>query len=240
MCFLFTCGFLHVCGRGSVFVFVTAHVCVCVCVCVSVCPLPSDLWGLSSSASSLSLLAWRMNGPLSALPQPLLLALSLSNYLSSSLSPTSLYLISPHALPLHAPCHPHFLLPGTILSLCSLSWFDPYFPCSVTPPLRYCTDLLVSSVALGCALTRSWPLIWFQVHFIWMRSIPFGDSVSMLYLLSLPRLMFQWMDVEFALIWHSWEQMSPEYLFHIFLCFMYFYDFRHWVCFKTYTLMFPK
>lgn len=41
------------------------------CVCVNV--RAGDLWGLSSSASSLSLLARRMNGLLSGLPQPLLL-----------------------------------------------------------------------------------------------------------------------------------------------------------------------
>lgn len=41
-----------------------------------------------------------------------------SNYLSSSLSSLSLhlsYLISPHALPVQVPCHPHFLFPDLIL-----------------------------------------------------------------------------------------------------------------------------
>lgn len=64
------------------------QVCVCAplraCVCVNV--RASDLWGLSSSASSLSLLARRMNGLLSGLPPPLLqLPLKLPFFFSSVL-----------------------------------------------------------------------------------------------------------------------------------------------------------
>jgi len=115
---------------------VCACVCVCVCACVCVCVCvfaESDLWGLSSTASSLSLLAWRMNGPLSTLPQPLLLvslslALSLSHTLSLSLKlpfflsvlPSLYYLISPHA-PSSA-CTLSSSLPFTSRPLTRLMW----------------------------------------------------------------------------------------------------------------------
>lgn len=82
------------------------------------CTLQSDLWGLSSSASSLSPLAWRMNGPLSALPHPPpLRSLKLPFFFSVLPFWFHLhYLISPHALPLHAPCHLRCLLRRPVLS----------------------------------------------------------------------------------------------------------------------------
>lgn len=126
------------------------HACVCECMCVCECVLPSDLWGLSSSASSLSLLAWRMNGPLSALPQPLLLV-SLSNYLSSS-PPSPLFTSVLSYLPTcsSSACTLSSSLPFIPAHplLRSLSWFDPYFPCFVTPPSPSVTaksDLLSGS-----------------------------------------------------------------------------------------------
>lgn len=108
-----------------------------VCLCVRVCALNSDLWGLSSSASSLSPLAWRMNGPLSALPQPpLLRSLKLPFFFSVLPFWFHLqYLISPHALPLHAPCHPHFLLPQPILSHARLVDLIPLCLFCATLPL---------------------------------------------------------------------------------------------------------
>lgn len=51
------------------------------------CVFPGDLWGLSSSASSLSPLAWRMNGPLSARPQPPPLVSLKLPFFSSSILP---------------------------------------------------------------------------------------------------------------------------------------------------------
>lgn len=137
----------------------------CFTVCMCVCVLPSDLWGLSSSASSLSLLAWRMNGPLSALPQPLLLlSLSLKLPFFFSILPF-LFVSALSYLPTcssSAPCHLHFLFALAYLLLCSLSWFDPSLPCLVTLPF-HCSSSSVtansSAMDMGCALTKFWPLI---------------------------------------------------------------------------------
>lgn len=171
-CFLFTCVFLRICV--CVLLCNCMHKCVWVCVCV----LPSDLWGLSSSASSLSLLAWRMNGPLSALPQPLLLALSLKLPFFFSAPPPSLYLISPHALPLHAPCHPHFLLPRSIL--CSAHLVDLILISLVSWPRPSAAAAISSSSSADPrrALTKHWPLISSQGHFGCGASISKG-AVSM-------------------------------------------------------------
>ena len=52
--------------------YVCVDTCVPVCKCSSVCQqgvMVSDLWAVSLSASSLSALAWRMNGPLWAQPE---------------------------------------------------------------------------------------------------------------------------------------------------------------------------
>lgn len=151
------CSHVGFCACVAMNVFYCVYVCVCV--------LPSDLWGLSSSASSLSLLAWRMNGPLSALPQPLLLlSLSLKLPFFFSILPF-LFVSALSYLPTcssSAPCHLHFLFALAYLLLCSLSWFDPSLPCLVTLPF-HCSSSSVtangSAMDMGCALTKFWPLI---------------------------------------------------------------------------------
>ena len=185
MCFLSTCGFL----------------CVCECVSVWVCAA-GDLWPLSSSASSLSLVAWRMNGPLSALPQPLplvSLSLKLPPFFSSVL-PSLYYLISPHALPLRAPCHPHFLLPILSPPLTLLIWSPPPAAgVSVTPPISICHR--GSEESCDQIMTSNLKLR-FQGA---LRS---NAAQIVRYLLLVNRLTSHWLDVEFALGWG--RKVTPD------------------------------
>lgn len=200
-----------------------SHVGFCACVamnvfyCVYVCALPSDLWGLSSSASSLSLLAWRMNGPLSALPQPLLL-LSLSLKLpfffsvlpflfASALSYLPTCSSSARTLSSSLP----FALAYPLL--CSLSWFDPFLPCLVTLPFHWSSPSVTansSAMDLGCALTKSWPLISSLIS----RDTSFecGASISSIHLVC-PCLHLWWLCcklTELTAKWHVAHQWSRD------------------------------
>lgn len=219
----------HVCGNGCVLLCdcMHMHVCVGVCVCarmcvyIYMCALPSDLWCLSSSASSLSLLAWRMNGPLSALLQPLLLALSLKLPFFFSVLPFSLSYLPTCS---SSACTLSSSLPFTLARplLCSLSWFDPYFPCFVTPPLHCSSNRLISSVDLGCVSTKSWPLIWFQ-ETLHLNAVHLSQRVCVHIVSPFHiKLMFQWVDVEFALSWQSWEQTDTWFLKEDSSLFLYF------------------
>ncbi len=184
---------VRVCGHGWFLWCDCVDVCLGMCVWACVSVLPSDLWGLSATASSLSPLAWRMNGPLSALPQPLLLV-SLSNYLSSSLS-SPLFTSALSYLPTcsSSACTLSSSLPFIHPLLCSLGWFDPYFPLFRDPrPLLLSQQRVISSVDLLVL----WPNpdlqseLWFQGHFIRMWCIRCRSSVSI--------SPFRWLDGELA------------------------------------------